>query len=352
MNYFVPIDNILAVKTNLKDFKWSYGLCMPQSTSEKFDNALIKIEIEVVGGRLWETPPSDEETGKFHYFSGNKKAGKIFYNRNFFFGRKLQYELSGLETNEIKIKVNKDYLRFVTHRFMNVHSVGYILTDIVNLKLLHNKLAPLHCSGIADETGSYLIFAPPNTGKTLSSMKLCMEDGYRFVAEDLAVTDGTQSHAVPWTSTFRYYSDVDNSKFSRFLNWLTEKVAVIELFGFGKIEPITKYVDEAKIAQVADVKGIFILERGSDSVADIDAQTAFNMCLNLDRYEFNYMRAPAIIAYEYFNPEANIQSALNTEQALLSQLMEKADFIKVVKNDNALNYSSAIKTVVSKVATS
>ena len=35
-----------------------------------------------------------------------------------------------------------------------------------------------------------MVAAPPNTGKTLTTMMACMDYGAKFLAEDLAITDG------------------------------------------------------------------------------------------------------------------------------------------------------------------
>jgi hypothetical protein len=226
--------------------------------------------------------------------------------------------------------------------------MGYILTDIINLRLLHNRLAPLHCSGIVVDNDCYVIFAPPNTGKTLTAMTLCMKDKkrYKFIAEDLAITDSTHLYAAPWTSTFRYYDSVDTSRFSKFLNNLTEKVSFLELVGFGKTEPITNYVDE--VIHKAKIKGIYILDRGKNEAINISEKEAFDRINTLDRYEFNYMRAPSIIAYEYFNRETDIESAYTMERTLLKEMISNADFVKVITTEDALKYADIIERELDK----
>jgi len=340
--FYNPIRDILAIKTNIKNFTFSYGLAMPLSDENTFQRAKIKITLNVVSGDV--LPKEDEKLniGKFHYFSGHRDGKEIFYERSFWFNNKLQYKISGLDTNHINIIVNNNYYYFVKHRFMNIHSIGYIITDIVNLRLLHNRLAPLHCSGVVSGNDGYVIFAPPNTGKTLTAMTLCMQDksDYNFISEDLAITDGDNLFAAPWTSTFRYYDTVDTSKFSKMLNNLTEKISVLELFGFGKAEPITNYVNN--ISYAARIKGVYILDRGQDNIIDIDYKEAFDRINTLDRYEFNYMRAPAIIAYEYFNRATNIEKAYETERDLLKEMVFKSDFVKVVTTPNALKYAEII----------
>jgi hypothetical protein len=340
--YFSPVKYIIGVKANLKNFSFSYGMAMPLATKKEYDNSIIKIEVEVVSGTVVPQEEEKEKMGKFHYFNGYPEQGEIFYERSFLFSQKLQYKISGIDSNNIKVTVNKNYFKFVKHRFMNIHSIGYILTDIINLRLLHNGMAPLHCSGFVKDNDCYVIFAPPNTGKTLTAMTLCMKKdaGYNFIAEDLAVSNAKDVFAVPWTSTFRYYDSVDSSRFSKGLNNLTEKISFLELFSFGKTDPITKYVQE--VIHKAKLKGIYILDRGDQFIKDIPLEDAFDRINTLDRYEFNYMRAPAIIAYEYFNRKTDIEKAYSEERRILKEMVSNADFVKVVSTDNALNYSKMI----------
>jgi len=343
--YYNAIKNILSIKTNVRDFKFSYGLSMPECDKKEYDEALIKMDVDIVTGNLTPSAEEKKEMGKFHYFSGKPGLNKMYYERSFLFNKKMQYVVSDINTNHIKIKANRTYYKFVTHRFMNIHSIGYMLTDIANLRFLHNGLAPLHCSGISKDGISHIIFAPPNTGKTLTAMTICMEDkSYSYVAEDLALTDGERAFSVPWTSTFRYYDSIDSSWWSRTLNNLTEKISILELFSFGKVEKVTKYV--SSVEDESKIKGLYILDRGPEEVRDISPEDAFRRINTLDRYEFNYMRAPIVIAYEYFNPDTDIEAAYANERTLLKKMIDKAEFVKVISTSNALNYAGVIKGIM------
>lgn len=344
--YYNPINNVIGIKTNIKDFRFSYGMSMPTVTIEEFDRCKIKISLQIVADSVKPTSNEKEKMGKFHYFNGHNNQKELYYERSFFFNRTLQFRVTGIDTNEITMEVNKDYYRTVKHRFMNIHSVGYILTDIINLRLLHNNLAPLHCSSFSKNGESYVIFAPPNTGKTLTAMTLCMKDNknYAYMSEDLAITNGKELYSVPWTSTFRYYDTVDSRWFSRTLNRLTEKVSVLELFGLGKTDPITKYVDN--IQYTAPINGIFILDRGEKFINDISNKEAFDRINTLDRYEFNYMRAPTIIAYEYFNRETDIETAYSNERKILKEMISNAKFVRVISSNSALDYAQMIENTI------
>jgi len=346
LKYFVPIQGLIGIRINEDDFKFSYGQAMPASTEEAYLAAKIRIDITYLpDSRFRELPRT--ATGKFHHFSGEPGGAKIDYDRAWFFGSRLGLTIAGATTNHVEIMANSSYRRFVKHRFMNLHSIGYIVTDVINLLLLKNGYCPLHCSAIAKNGDAYLIFAPPNTGKTITSMQLCMNDQrLDFVAEDLAVTDGDKLYAAPWTSTFRYYSNIDKSLGSRLLMRLTEKIAVLELLGVGKVDPITKYISKDRIANISKIKGLFILERGQTGFEDISCDEAAWRIHTLDRYEFNYARSPAIIAYEYFNYAGNIEQAIDAEQSKLLEMVRGADFTKIIRNRDAMEYADQIKEII------
>src|SRR5690606_6638856 len=124
-----------------------------------------------------------------------------------------------------------------------------------------------------------------------------------FIAEDLAITDGKQVYSVPWTSTFRYYSNVDKTLTSRLFNALTQRIPLMELVGLKKPQPITDYINPQRIVSHANVSHVVVLNRGDTAVLEQpDSTEMLRRIANLNRYEFNYYRAPLLSAYEYFNP--------------------------------------------------
>jgi hypothetical protein len=225
---------------------------------------------------------------------------------------------------------------------MNLHSVGYILTDVASLLLLHRGYAPLHCSAFRKGDATVVIFAPPNTGKTLSTMMACLEYGAEFLAEDVAITDGRTVFSVPWTSTFRYYLRVDSGCLLRLVNALTQKIPVLELLPLVKVKPVNAYIDEKQMLSRSDVTHVVILEHGETAVQRTPPDEAFRKIANLNRYEFNYHKAPLFLAHEFFNPSLNIEAACQTERDILKQLINNARELWVVRTPDATEYTSLI----------
>ncbi len=316
---------------------------MPEVSAREYEECDVRVRFTVVD----ETPvgPGADEPrfGKYHYFHGLPGADDLYYRRTFMGRRDLWMRISGLVKGEIHLEVNAAYARFITHRFMNLHSPGYVLTDIVAWALLRAGYAPVHCSGFSAPEGTVLVLAPPNTGKTLTTMMACMEMGAGYLAEDVAITDGTSLYAVPWTSTFRYYEHIDDSRRTRALNRLTKVFPPAELLPMAKSSRIDDLLGSSSILSSATVTHVAVLERHEDeAVIALEQQTAVAKAMNLNRYEFNYLKAPALVAYEYFNPELALDEALARERLVLAKVVAGAEETFLVQTRDASHYASLI----------
>lgn len=337
-HYFIASDGMLGIRTNLREFKWSFGIRMPEATRAEYDACAVRFRLSV---ERQLDPPETADAGKYHYFSGAPDADAIEYDRSFVCGSRLRFRVTGLLGDEPTITVNRAYYRFITHRFMNLHSVGYLLTDLAGLLLLHKGIAPLHCSGFRIGDATVMIAAPPNTGKTLTSMMAAMEHGAKFVAEDLALTDGEAVFAVPWTSTFRYYSRIDQSWSSRLHDRLTKAFPPLELVQFRAPQPITDYVDPEQIINRSRATHVVILERGNGGVRPVGIEEAARKVRNLNRYEFNYHKSPLAVAYEFFNPALDLAGACRAEDEILHKLVAGTERL-VVQSTDPTQYAQMI----------
>lgn len=321
--YFIASENILGIRTNIKNFTWSFGTEMPLATAEEYDKCQVKINV------VLENFNEDErlkDMGRYHYFNGNPGEDKIYYTRKLALNQKMRLKAENLMADEAKITVNKAYYKFITHRIMNLHSVHYIVTDLAALLLLKKGFAPIHCSAFEKDGKTIAIFAPPDTGKTLSATMACMEHGARFIAEDMAITDGEKIYAVPWTNSFCHYSKNHGEK--------------------G--ENTSAKNARKKGLMVADVTHIAVLEKGADQVVPLSENIAVSKLMNLNRYEFNFLRAPVLIAYEFFNPSLMIDDATQVERELLRKLGEKSEKVFSLNKTNPTHYA---KTLIKEMET-
>lgn len=337
-SYHVASPNVLAVRTNQPDLKWSFGVNIPATTRDQFEACPVRIEYNIDDS----VPAPAPEFGKYHYFGGLNGADELRYDRTFLGKRRLRFSLRNLADGVPSLTVNSDYARFITHRFMNLHSPGYILTDIIGLQLLRNGFAPVHCAAFRYKGATVLILAAPNTGKTLTSMMACIENGAEFLAEDLAITDGKDLYSVPWTSTFRYYDRIDQSRRSRIWGRLTNVMPPLELIPATKTKSVDTLIPSSRILDRSEVTHVVVLERGEEGLQVPDLAEVTRKAINLNRYEFAYAKSPSLVAYEFFNPSIDLGGAVAKEHDMLTQLMSNASETLVAQSMDATRYAPMI----------
>jgi hypothetical protein len=338
--YYVAAPGVLGLRTNVRGFKWSWEINMPEVGRQDFEACALRVRL-TVGDVPMASDPSVKlaDLGKYHYFGGRPGDDSVYYERTLLGKRQLQLRLSGLLGDEPTLEVNPAYLRYLNYRFMNLHSAGYILTDATCLLLLQRGYSPLHCSSFKYKDATVLVLAAPNTGKTLTSMMACLENGADFLAEDLAITDGSTLFSVPWTSTFRYYDRVDTTRRSRVLNRMTKVIPPMELLPLAKSSGIDTLLSTDHILPSSPITHIAILERGPESVTLEDPDEAYRKAVNLNRFEFNYTKAPALVAHEFFNPQLDLDAAAAAERRILRETVTNAKELLVVRTPDATRYA-------------
>jgi len=229
---------------------------------------------------------------------------------------------------------------------MNLHSVNFILADLAALLLLRRRLAPIHCSAFRKGDRTVVILAPPNTGKTLTTMLACLESGADFIAEDLAITDGRWIFAVPWTSTFRYYPNIDDRWFVRARHKAMRLLPFLDLFPGIDDKSIRDYLPDERICHRSIATHLVFLERGVRHIGRMSGETAFRRILNLNRAEFNYQRSLVNNAYEFFNPEFDVSAAGETERAILRRLVNNVQECIVVRAERPTDYTDLVLEAV------
>ncbi|MDN7244554.1 hypothetical protein [Planococcus shenhongbingii] len=337
--YYIAAKGILAVKTNIKDFRWSFGSNMPEGTMEEYEECAVKMHI------VLEDFNDDEllgNLGRYHFFNGAPGEDKIYYTRNLPMKKKLRLKAENLLSDEPKITVNRNYYKLITHRIMNLHSVHYIATDLAALLLLKKGYASIHCSAFKAEDSTVAIFAPPDTGKTLSAMTACGDFGASFIAEDLAITDGRNIFSVPWTNSFDHYAKNKEAQGSKFRKKATKVFPPLKVLSASAKVPEQENAKAKAILDAEIVTHVAILEKGKDEVIPQSENTAVSKLMNLNRYEFNFLRAPLLIAYEFFNPGLMIDDGTVKEREILSSLVRNSEKVFTLKKINPTHYAETL----------
>lgn len=330
-NYIVCKD-ILGIQTNSKYIGWSFGHPNESVSDEELNRCRIKVRLIV--GPLKTESAKMAGLQKYHYWRGELGRDELFYERNFFCGSKLRMLIKGIKSNIPEIRVNKNFLRFIRFRFNNLHSPGYILTDLVCVLLLQQGFSPLHCSGFSIGDSTVAVVAPGDTGKTLTTMRAIFDANALYMSEDLGVVDKENFYACPWTSTFRYY---DELSMSWILRW---RMKLLKIFPPAELIPvpgdhrnIDYYIGKERIAFNKKLTHLALLARREGGIEVLSKEDARRMLFNLNRYEFFYMKSPMLTAYSYFNPEFDVFAIEEKEREILGQLVDNTTCLLVQSED-------------------
>lgn len=340
MPYFVYIKDILGIETNLSSFGWIYGRVAPETDRSEFERCKIRINLNV--GKtddVFDKSLEIDKLDKYNYFYAVKGEKKIYYERNIFFNLKLRYSIE-IHDNSINIIANKNYYKFIKYKFMNLHSLDYILSDIATSMLLLNGYATLHCSSVKIGEKTMVFFAPPGTGKTITVINLCRNNNAKFISEDIAITDGNDIYSIPWTSTFGFYNHDKESKVDRLVDSLKKTIPLLQLMKIKKEKSYKSYLENIQSEEISNITEIILLGRGKADVIKTK-EGMFESIINLNKYEFNYHRSPSLLVMNYFNPEISTDKMYETEKRLFNKMLDNSNSYKIFAM-NALDYSEII----------
>jgi len=332
MNNYAVCKDVLGIQTNSKYIGWSFGQIVQPVDPSQLDKCRVVVRLRV--DDLQQEMEAVRNLQKYHYWAGDFGRKELYYQRNFVFGMKLRMVVKDAFGERPEIAVNKHYLKHIKWRFNNLHSPGYILTDLVCVLLLHRQMCAIHCSAFTLGGKTVLVVAPPDTGKTLTTMRAVFDYGASYISEDLAITDGRKIYACPWTSTFRYYDELSMSRMMALRMKLIKIIPVVEIMPFpGKTRTIDTYITHERIVEEAPIDYVAVLARREGGIKVLDKDEALEMMYNLNRYEFCYRKSPMLTAYTYFNPEINLDEMAARERRILGNIVSRSQCLLVQDTD-------------------
>lgn len=260
-------------------------------------------------------------TKKFHYSCGSEDGDEVYFERKLGLGLQGKLHIKNVLTNP-EIIANSAYHRFVRVKVDNLYPPGVHLGDVLSVNLLERGFVPLHCGAVASEKEAFLFTAPPDTGKSITTL-LALRRGFHYLSEDISIVDEQSVYSNPNTSTFLHYGEEDNHKGLR--SWIYN-IPLLEYYINPSKKSISEGIKNFTVDESAKIKRIFILDRGKESTIEkIDAEEALRRILIINRNEFSYHKNPLLFAYSYFQPRLNIDKLMKAEERILRGIVEKTE---------------------------
>ncbi|WP_445475519.1 hypothetical protein ACT9XH_01880 [Methanococcoides methylutens] len=269
----------------------------------------------------------------------------IYYERNIGLGLKIKLCFIDDEQKP-ELIVNKTYHKFVKSNVDTVYATGRRLAHIVHTKLLEKEIATIHAAATSYNNQAILLMAPSNTGKTSTVLNSILRN-YKFVSEDICVTDGENIYGCPLNYGFQTIHQSSSPQKININNKLKYKLFdFFPMLAYYLNKPMDLTVDKFKINMEhkdnnlttfssTKLGYIFILSSSPDKkYTELNATEAFDKIYTLQRNEFLYLSDYLISTYYFLNSNAHsIKSISQMEESIIQKMISKSHVYEIFSND-------------------
>jgi len=240
------------------------------------------------------------------------------------------------------IKYGKNYRRY-SEIMLFQHDLPERIASIFSYwSLIERNLLSLHCSAANINDRTVLIFAPPDTGKTQTVMNLVTKSGWKFISDDIAITDGVNLYSVPYTRSGVW--EWDNKRRKKRNHPISKRTIKSRVYDYiydkynGDIENRTEL-----ISKITDV---FIIERGVDGLDKLTTKDSLNILYSMNSLEFHnistkhlWYASSLANFYNMFDLKAN-------ELNLLEKTIQSANNIYKLNCENPNDFYARIEEII------
>lgn len=235
--------------------------------------------------------------------------------------------IENINSNNIKVFVNKQYWKLIKFRIEKLYPIGIQLIDLLMLKAIENEDLIIHGAGLFNKkvNSAFLIMSPPATGKTHTIFALLQNENYQYLGEDVSYYDSQNDElfCVPFSSSWSHHK----KRFFFFFKYTN----VINIFGKNSIK------EKAKLER------IYLLKYATgNKIKKIPINAwLLDKIINLQRNTFSYSSNPLFRTFDYFCGNLGMEN-LYQKEALLLEKMLKDKEIYLVSSDNYDNFHQII----------
>jgi hypothetical protein len=106
-------------------------------------------------------------------------------------------------------------------------------------------------------------------------------------------------------------------------------------------------VSNDRLASRSRISHVVLIEPGVTGLRKAGIDEACRKLCNLNLYEFNFRKAPFLVAYEYFNPQLKIEMACRTEELLIRRMVQCCDQVWIASSSDPAQYAAMITHAIS-----
>lgn len=312
------IVNLRTSETSIPDFQLGPGKDAPREPGPA--EVTVTYEVDSVAG------VSDIDKGI------RVRGDEIIYRKGLGVFGDLRCRIR-FDSDGAKLTVNRTYHRLGRRSVSSVPSVGRLLEDIISVQLLRNGYAILYCGGISfDGVGSVLV-GLTNTGKTTTVLKLVDEEGADYVAEDIAITDGTELYCCPYAISPVDFESFDGRS-TAVSRWVARNVPLLDSTGVESVDSVYDILDRDQIQESTTISQLFVLSPEDSPNSRLDPARSM---LLANRGEFSYLTNQILLGAEFLGYGLDVAEACERERQIFETVAANST-VRHLSGDNERLY--------------
>lgn len=203
-----------------------------------------------------------------------------------------------------------------TRDTMSHPTPGKVLNQMISAQLVLYGYAGVHCAAVEKDGKAVVLIAGSDTGKTTTSWNLTQKHGFRFICEDIGVTDGREIFRCPYTST-GLPRGVQGPRGPGISQRIVRK-----FINSGFKASVMSLLDSSQVCKQAPVSTMVFLRRGEGGVVELGTEDALALLYRLNRLEFRYL-ADKVLLNSWNNcGEPDLDLVGQREKDILNSLVE------------------------------
>ncbi len=162
--------------------------------------------------------------------------------------------------------------------------IARLVTSLILIKLLQKGCSLLHSACLAWKGRGFLLIAPPETGKTFTTLSL-INQGFEYIADDLCIIDGSTAYSWPSDMTLHPGHIKHNLVNINFRDMVelnirerSTNLPFLRLTGEMRVKPNEIFREEIMKSEVKIERAYFLNPRGN-SVSEINDDLAFRKAM-------------------------------------------------------------------------
>ncbi len=221
-----------------------------------------------------------------------------------------RFLLSGLSEETTKVVTSVPFFGFRPIRHRVADLLSKLSHLIIAFKLLRKGFSMCHATAISKGENAYLLFGYSGTGKSMLAYSL-LNSGFDYMSEDFTIVDGD--------GMVYCYPDMPPPR---------SRQTKIPVLKYLRSKQLNRRIS-GKIQKQARIGSIFILEKGPDSVVELDRAEMVSqlMLLNMEELSKLWNSPISVILnhYTYFYAGLALERLMKEYRSCITSFVSHAD---------------------------